>query len=543
MTMLAARARAVRVLAHAGVLRPQRPSRLLGVAGAVLGWGTSTAAIAMSAAARFPAERGLVDDLGSLTYAEIDARTNAMARGLSAIGVGEGDAVAVLCRNHRYIVEVSIAVSKLGADVVYLNTGFAPRQLEAVIDAMSPAVVVHDAEFADSLVTVGSQPRMLVAWTEHDRGETCESLATSYPSDKLASPMRRGRSTILTSGTSGEARAASRGPAGVDAAAVLLSAMPLQAGGVTHIAAPLFHTWGWAHFQLGMLLGSALVLTRRFDPERCLRLVAEERCDALVVVPIMLHRMLAQLAAWPALDTRDMSCLRVVASSGSALPDDLAVRWMDAFGDHLFNVYGSTEVAWATFATPADLRDAPSTAGRAPLGTEVRIFDDDDRPCGVGETGRIFVRNSMLFEGYAGGGSKALIDDLMATGDVGHLDESGLLFVEGRADDMVISGGENVYPEEVEAALLAHPAVADAGVIGIADPELGQRLRALVVCEPGADVGADDLREFAKTRLANFKVPREIVFVEKLPRNATGKIVRRELASYDRGDDTAPPRT
>jgi acyl-coenzyme A synthetase/AMP-(fatty) acid ligase len=230
------------------------------------------------------------------------------------------------------------------------------------------------------------------------------------------------------------------------------------------------------------------------------------------------------------LDRHDTSSLRVIAVSGSALPGPLATQVMDRFGDVLYNLYGSTEVAWATIATPEDLRAAPGCAGRPPLGTVVKLFDEDDREVAAGQTGRIFVASGFPFEGYTGGETKATIGELMSSGDVGHFDAAGRLFVDGRDDDMIISGGENLFPSEVEDLLAAHPAVREVAVIGVEDEEWGQRLKAVVALHEGASATADELKGHVKQNLAAFKVPREIAFVDALPRNATGKVVKRELA-------------
>jgi fatty-acyl-CoA synthase len=276
------------------------------------------------------------------------------------------------------------------------------------------------------------------------------------------------------------------------------------------------------------LLGSTFVLRRKFDPEECLAEVARHRCDSLIVVPVMMQRIL-ELPE----ETRrkyDVSSLKAVCASGSAVSGDLARKWMEAFGDTLYNLYGSTEVAWATIATPEDMRVAPGTAGRPPRGTVVRLYDERGREVPPGATGRIFVGNEMLFEGYTGGGSKDVIDGLMSTGDVGRMDEQGRLFVEGRDDEMIVSGGENVFPQEVEDLLARHEAVEEAAAIGVDDKDFGQRLRAFVVTRKGASVTDDELKAYVKQRLARYKVPREVVFVQALPRNATGKVVKRELA-------------
>jgi acyl-CoA synthetase (AMP-forming)/AMP-acid ligase II len=228
----------------------------------------------------------------------------------------------------------------------------------------------------------------------------------------------------------------------------------------------------------------------------------------------------------------------VIAASGSALPGELATKTMDAFGDVLYNLYGSTEVAWATIATPADLRAAPGTAGRPPRGTIVRLYDEQgELVTKPAETGRIFVGNEMLFEGYTGGGGKDVIDGLMATGDVGHFDEEGRLFVDGRDDEMIVSGGENVFPREVEDLIADHAAIDEVAIIGVEDEQFGQRLKAYAVKTKGGKVDEAELKAYVKKNLAGYKVPREIVFMDELPRNATGKVLKRELLEqHDNGD-------
>jgi fatty-acyl-CoA synthase len=285
-----------------------------------------------------------------------------------------------------------------------------------------------------------------------------------------------------------------------------------------------------------MLLGSTVVLRRKFDPEGCLKTVVDEDCDSLVVIPVMLQRIM-QLPK-ETLDRYDLSKVKVVAASGSELPGNLSDTWMDQFGENLYNVYGSTEVAYATIASPADLREAPGTAGRPPWATVVKIYDDDGKELPQGEAGRIFVGNSVLFEGYTGGGSKDVIDGLMATGDVGRFDDGGRLIVEGRDDEMIVSGGENVFPKEVEDTLARHDAVAEAAAIGVDDEDFGKRLRAFVVLKDGQDVSEDDLKAHVKDNLARYKVPREIVFLDELPRNATGKVLKRELKDDDDSDSS-----
>jgi fatty-acyl-CoA synthase len=293
----------------------------------------------------------------------------------------------------------------------------------------------------------------------------------------------------------------------------------------------MFHSWGFAHFTLGMALGAQLVLRRKFDPEGTLSAMAQHEATTLVVVPVMLSRILELPPE--TIERYDLRALKIIGASGSALPGPLATEVMDRFGDVLYNLYGSTEVAWATIAQPRDLRAAPGTAGKPPFGTVVKLYDEDDQEVREGATGRIFVGNELVFDGYTGGGNKAMINGLMSTGDVGHLDEGGRLFVDGRDDEMIVSGGENVFPREVEDLLSHHEAVDEAAVVGVDDEKFGQRLRAFVVCSDEGAVSEEELKTYIKSNLASFKVPREIVFLDELPRNATGKVLKRQLAEED----------
>jgi acyl-CoA synthetase (AMP-forming)/AMP-acid ligase II len=334
---------------------------------------------------------------------------------------------------------------------------------------------------------------------------------------------------ILTSGTTGTPKGAQRSsPESLAPLAAMFSRIPLRAEEKTVIAAPLFHSWGFAHFMLGLSLNSTYVLRRKFDPEGTLSDITERDASALVVVPVMMQRIL-QLDE-ETLDRYELPSLRVTAASGSALPGQLATEWMDHFGENLYNLYGSTEVAWATIATPADLRAAPGTAGKPPRGTVVKIVDaEGDSELPAGETGRVFVGNEMAFEGYTGGGGKDLYQGLLSSGDVGHFDDHGRLFIDGRDDEMIVSGGENVFPREVEDLLAGHDAVREVAVIGVDDEEWGQRLKAFVVLCEGEELEYDEVKAYVKTNLAGYKVPREVEFVDELPRTSTGKVLKREL--------------
>jgi acyl-CoA synthetase (AMP-forming)/AMP-acid ligase II len=521
----------LRTLRGAGVIRPMNPVTAIAALGALRRWGASPAAGISASAIRRGEQTALIDELGTLTFAELESRSNALARGLREKGVEAGDSVALMCRNHRGFVDGMFACAKLGATVLLMNTDFAKPQLEGVIEREEPKVLIYDSEFEELLEGADVDLVKVVSWVDdgaEPQADRAEELIERSSDDKLDPPEENSRFIVLTSGTTGTPKGAQRkSPDSLAPLATLLSKIPLQSEGRTMIAAPMFHSWGFLHFTLGLALGSTYVLRRRFEPEEILKAIEEDECDALVVVPVMLQRIM-ELPE----ETRgryELSSLRVTAVSGSALPGELATRWMDSFGDNIYNLYGSTEVAWASIATPEDMREAPGTAGKPPRGTVVKILDEDCKPLPDGETGKIFVGNEMAFEGYTGGGSKELADDLMSSGDVGHFDEHGRLFIDGRDDEMIVSGGENVFPREVEDLLADHDAVDEAAVIGVDDEKFGQRLKAFVVTTSGKELSEEDVKEYVKENLARYKVPREVEFLDELPRNPTGKILKREL--------------
>jgi len=523
----------VRVLREAGLLKPVRPDKMARMAVTFGRWGTTPATGIAVTAIQYPDEVALIDERGSLTFEELHRRSNALANAFADLGLGPGKGVGIMCRNHRGFVDATLAAAKLGANALYLNTMFSGPQLSEVMKREGPELLVYDEEFADLLDGVEESIDRVVGWPEEGTGEpTLDKLIASGDEGDLKPPSEDPRFVILTSGTTGTPKGAQRSnPSGLGGIAALLDVIPYRSRERIMIAAPLFHSWGFTHFVLSLPLAETIVLRRRFSEEGTLEAVQEHDCQVLAVVPVMLQRIMKLPE-----ETRsryDLSSLRITALSGSALPGELAVQWMDEFGDNIYNLYGSTEVAYASIAGPEDLREAPGTAGRPPRGTVVRLYDENDKEVGEGEVGRIFVGNDMAFEGYTGGGGKEEIDGLLSSGDVGHFDEDGRLFIDGRDDEMIVSGGENVFPREVEDLLADHEAVAEAAVIGVEDDEFGQRLKAFVVTVEGGDLSEDDVKSHVKSNLASYKTPREVEFLDELPRNATGKIVKRKLVERE----------
>jgi fatty-acyl-CoA synthase len=488
------------------------------------------AALGAIAAIRYPDQPAVIDERGTITYRELDQRCSRLAAALHAqYGIVAGSKVAVLCRNHRWFLEATLAASRLGADVLFVNTEFAPPQLKAVLEQHRPDLLIHDAEFTGALP---ADLRTVLAWVDGpSETASLDDLADGPGADAEAEPPRPdkpGHITILTSGTTGMPKAAPRTPTALALAGLTVSALNrigLRSGEPMVVCPPLFHGLGLLNSMLALFLGSPLVLSRRYDAAEVLAAVDRNRVGSIVAVPVMLQRMLDLGPA--AIAEHDLSSLRAVISGASALGPALAERFIAQFGPVLCDAYGSSEIGIATIATSADLLAAPGTVGRPCLGSSVRILDADDRPMPVGETGRIFAGGGLVFGGYSDGSSKTVVDGRMSTGDLGHLDEFGRLFVDGREDDMIVSGGENVYPVEVEDCLMSHPAVVDAAVVGVPDEEFGQRLVAYVVSN--GPVTEDELIAHVRANLARYKAPRKVVLVDDLPRNATGKVLRNRL--------------
>jgi fatty-acyl-CoA synthase len=473
----------------------------------------------------------MVDDLGEITYGELGDRVNALATAWIEEGLEAGDGVALLARNHRGLLVALFAAARCGAKIILLNTGFSGPQIREVCEREGADLLVYDEEFEHAVGDYTPRLGRLRGWltTRHNADDTLIALITSTQPKAPPKPKQAPRLVILTSGTTGTPKGADRDvPMSLAPVGGVLSKVPFRARGVTQLCAPIFHALGFSQMLLGVALGSTLVVARRFDPVDVLDSLESNRATTMIVVPVMLQRILA--AAPTEYEGRDFRSLKIIFVSGSALSADLAARAMKVFGPVVYNLYGSTEVAYATVATPADMIEAPGTVGQIVHGTVVKLLDADGVEVPAGQTGRIFVGNAIGFDGYTGGGDKERIAGLVSSGDVGHFDGSGRLFIDGRDDDMIVSGGENVFPAEVEELIATHPSVLEVAVLGVPDDEFGQRLKAFVVKRTGESaLDEDAVKNFVKENLANYKVPREVEFLRELPRNATGKVLKREL--------------
>ncbi|MGJ9412278.1 AMP-binding protein [Aeromicrobium sp. CF4.19] len=507
-------------VATSGLLAPPGPRAAAGIVRGLWRSGPTIATLVAVGAARHPHRAVLHDDDGPLTYRELARLVERQAASWHA-RTGGVDVVAVRCRNHRDFLVGACAAARLGAELVLVGPETPPEQLAAILRRHRPDVVVHDD---------GDD-----AAAQHEGGLT-GTVASFVLADASLAPATHGpsRITLLTSGTTGVAKGVSRKVdllALVESGATGMGVLRLRAGDVACVPAPFFHALGFALLVSMLAMGGTVVTHRRFDAERTLEDIREHGATVLTGVPVMLQRLLEARQQ----GVHDTSSVRVALTGASAIRPSTVVAFQEVFGPVLVNLYGATETGIVSMATPADLQAAPASVGRPGIGVSVRILREDRTRAPAGESGAIFVRGGLVFSGYtpdreASPGAKEVVDAHVSTGDLGHLDAAGRLHVDGRDDEMVVTGGENVFPSEVEAVLTEHPTVDEAVVLGIDDEDLGQVLRAYVRTTDGAEPDREALAPFVRERLERFKTPREWVGVEDFPRGGTGKILRRVLA-------------
>ncbi|KRD06113.1 acyl-CoA synthetase [Mycobacterium sp. Root265] len=524
-----------RKMFEAGALRLESPQAMAAMLADIRRWGEFGMIPALNAR-RHPDAVAIIDDDGEMTFGELDRAAHAVANGLRAKGVKGGDGVALLIRNHRWFLVGVYGAARVGARIILLNSEFSGPQIKEVSEREGAQIIIYDDEYTAAVSQADpalGKFRALATNPDKDEpsGSTDDTLADLIArSSKQPAPKVTKHSSviILTSGTTGTPKGANRStPPSLAPIGGVLSHVPFKSGEVTSLPAPMFHALGFLHATIAMMLGTTLVLRRRFKPATVFADIEKHKVTGIVVVPVMLSRMLDELDKMQ--PKPNLSSLRIAFVSGSQLGAELAGRALRELGPIIYNLYGSTEIAFATIARPKDLSINPATVGPPVKGITVKILDDNGGEVPQGDVGRIFVRNTFPFQGYTGGGGKQIIDGMLSSGDVGYFDEHGLLYVSGRDDEMIVCGGENVFPAEVEDLISGHPEVIEATALGVEDKEWGHRLRAFVVKVEGASVDEDVIKAYVKDNLARYKVPREVIFLDELPRNPTGKILKREL--------------
>ena len=532
---LAGAAGLVNTMRRSGLITVLRPDKYVRIAAVMARENMSVTSGFASAAQRCPDRAGLVDERGTLTWRQLDERADALAAALQALPSGAPQVVGIMARNHRGFVLSLIAANRIGADVLLLNTSFAGPALAEVVTREEVDAVIYDEEFSETvdraLIDRPGAARILACTNSNVHETTVDRLVDEFERKQPRRAGGKSRVILLTSGTTGTPKGAKHSGGGPDVLKSILDRTPWRAEEPVVIVAPMFHAWGFSQLAFAASMACTIITRRKFDPEATLELIDRHRATGLCVVPVMFDRIMD--LPDNVLRRYDGRSLRFAAASGSRMRPDVVIKFMDRFGDVIYNNYNATEAGMIATATPADLRTAPDTAGKPAEGTDIRILDNDFNELPTGEVGTIYVRNSTQFDGYTSGTTKDFHDGYMCSGDVGYLDAAGRLFVVGRDDEMIVSGGENVYPIEVEKVLAGHPDVAEAAVLGVDDEQFGQRLAGFVVL--ANPVTPDELKAYVRENLANYKVPREITVLDELPRNSTGKIARRDLQDLANG--------
>ncbi len=476
----------------------------------------------------------------SMDFATVDDRIDRLATALRRRGIGRRDAVALVMRNRPEFFEVEGALARLGGSSVSVSWRSTAPELRYLLGHSGAKAVFFEHDLADVVaeacregVAVGPEGRFALGG---DAPGTTAYEALLSERKAVVDDAEDGAVVIYTSGTTGKPKGAVRrfGAGQALGFAAFMERVPLRRSDRHLCVCPLYHSTGLGFAAMTLMVGGAVVIEPEFEPIRFLRAIERERITTTAVVPTLLHRLMALDA--DVLGAHATQSLRVMVCGGAALPAPLANRTLDAFGDVLYNFYGSTETGLVTVATPEDLRAAPGTIGRALHGVSVRLLGDDGAEVAQGAVGELFTRSAMLVEGYhadEGATRASMRDGHFSVGDLATVDAAGRYMIAGRRRDMVITGGVNVYPAEVEGVLDAHPAVAQSAVIGVPDEEWGERLRAFVVLRDGAPddpvATAQELRHWCRARSSGAKVPREWAFVDGLPSNPTGKVLKREL--------------
>jgi acyl-CoA synthetase (AMP-forming)/AMP-acid ligase II len=483
------------------------------------------------------------------TFAEVNRLANRVANALIERAAGKGQRVAYLSKNSAEYASVQFGIAKTGAAAVPLNVRLAVPELDYILTDSDPAVLIFESDCAAAVQElVARRPGLpilelpstadgdIVATTPWLREASADEPGIHVEESDLLF-------VIYTSGTTGRPKGAMLTHRNIIWAnhnyALEFRLRPEDVG--LH-PMPLFHAGGGSIFIGTLFAGCRAVIVRDFSPAEVLDLIEEERVTFAILVPAMIIRLLEH----PDVVSRDFRSLRLIMYGAAPMPLDRLRRAMEVFGCSFINSYGQTEAAPSiTFLRPEEHRpdDGPvwarrlGSVGRETYNVEARVVNESGRNVRPGEVGEIVCRGNNVMAGYwrqPEATAAAIRDGWLCTGDLATVDEEGYLYLAGRKKELIISGGENIYPAEVEQALFAHPAVLEVAVFGLPDAVWGERVAAAIVLRPGCALTVDDVTEFCRVRLAGYKRPRTVCFVEALPRNATGKVLKHVLRSQFR---------
>jgi fatty-acyl-CoA synthase len=534
------------VLRASKVVQPMRPTSIAQFVKGARQTKLGPHVAVMFHAAAHPDKEAIVeygeDGVRRLSWGELDATINRLAHSLVARGVRGGSRVALMLPNGSEYLIAQQALARLGATAVQIGYRLKAGEIAYILENSEPTATIVHAEYVGPMLearkTAGKGGAMLVVAGDVTPGDPeMEDWDRAIAAASPEMPPRLqggdgGGVIVYTSGTTGKPKGANRAwrKTGFESVADMIMQVGMRADDRHLVTCPLYHSAAPAFVAIMMSLGATIVLQNHFEPEAALDIIEKERVTCSLMVPTMLIR-LANLPA-ETLAKYDTSSLRWVMSGAAPLTTEAARRFMQQFGPILWNFYGATETGLVTLAGPHDHVSRPGTIGKRMRGNEIRLLDDNGREVPVGQVGELYARNPTLISGYHGNDDatkSSQRDGFFSVGDVGRMDDEGYYYLESRKHDMVISGGVNIYPREIEDHLSTHPAILEAAVIGVPDPEWGETLRAFIVLRNGQQLTESEVVTFCREGLADYKRPRKVTFLPELPRNPTGKVLKREL--------------
>jgi fatty-acyl-CoA synthase len=478
-----------------------------------------------------------------LTWGELDAMINRTAHALVARGVTGGDRVALMLPNGIEYLVAQQALMRIGCTAVQIGYRLKAAEIAYILANAEPKATIVAAAFASAMAEARAEANvgggvLVVGPLRPDEaiagGEDYARAIAGEPGDAppKVSGADGGGVMVYTSGTTGKPKGATRKfkQTGLDAVADMVQQVGMRHDDRHLCVCPLYHSAAPAFVQIMLSFGATVVLMNHFEPEAALALIQREQITCSMMVPTMLVRMCA--LPKPVRERYDTSSLRWIMSGAAPLSTETARQVGDQFGRVLWNFYGATETGLVTLAGPDDHVARPGTIGRKLRGNQIRLLAEDGTEAPVGAVGEFYARNSMLIAGYhknADATSSAQKDGYFSVGDLARVDADGFYYLESRKHDMVISGGVNIYPREIEDHLNTHPSILEVAVVGVPDPEWGETLKAFVVLRQGMSITESELAEYCKAALADYKRPRKVAFLDELPRNPTGKVLKREL--------------
>ncbi|MFN0250796.1 MAG: class I adenylate-forming enzyme family protein [Kofleriaceae bacterium] len=528
------------------LLSPVRPARLVSFVRSARQTRVGPHLALMFHAAAHPDKEALVEygekGVRRLTWSELDATINRLAGALVARGIGGGGSVALMLPNGMEYLIAQQALARIGGTAVQIGYRSKAGEIAYILDNAEPKATIVHAAFLDAMRGARAQtgdkggPMIVVdgsSISDANATDWDRALAESSPEIPPRTKGGDGGGVIVyTSGTTGKPKGASRAwrKTGFESVADMMQQCGMRADDRHLVVCPLYHSAAPAFVAIMMSLGATIVLMNHFDPEGSLAVIQKERITCTLMVPTMMVR----ITNLPdeALRKYDTSSLRWVMSGAAPLTTETARRFMDRFGPVLWNFYGATETGLVTLAGPGDHVTHPGTIGKSMRGNEIRLLDDAGKEVPRGEIGELYARNSTMISGYhknEEATKSSQREGFFSVGDMGRVDEDGYYYLESRKHDMVISGGVNIYPREIEDHLHTHPQILEAAVIGVPDPEWGETLKAFIVTRTGVPMSEIEVIDFCRQHLADFKRPRKVTFIAELPRNPTGKVLKREL--------------